>query len=203
MWRNRLRGFRRRFFSGMILIPHQRTDDMPNYRRSDTPGATWFFTVNLLERHDNDLLVQKIELLRACISREKERRPFTILAWVVLPEHMHWLWRLPEADADFSTRWRRIKTDFSRGLPRTERRSMVRMERGERGIWQRRYWEHKIRDERSLQSHMDYIHYNPVRHGWVKRPADWPHSSFADHVTRGTYSADWAESPLTQIRGDG
>ena len=176
---------------------------MPNYRRGNTPGATWFFTVNLLERHDNDLLVREIELLRACISKEKDRRPFTVLAWVVLPEHMLWLWRMPEGDADFATRWRRIKTDFSRSLPRTERRSVVRAGRGERGIWQRRYWEHQIHNERSLQSHMDYIHFNPVKHGWAKRPVDWPHSSFPEHVARGTYPADWAETPITKIGGDG
>ena len=175
---------------------------MPDYRRSDTPGATWFFTVNLLQRHDNDLLLRKIELLKSCVAVERARRPFTIVAWVVLPEHMHWLWRLPMNDADFPTRWRRIKTDFSRALPVTERRSAVRMERGERGIWQRRYWEHQIRDERSLQWHMDYIHYNQVKHGWAKRPADWPHSSFAHHVARGTYPADWADPPTTPLAGD-
>ena len=168
---------------------------MPNYRRSDTPGATWFFTVNLLERHGNDLLVREVERLRACILAEKQRRPFSILAWVVLPEHMHWIWRLPDGDADYSTRWRRIKTDFSRGLPATERRSAVRAARGERGIWQRRYWEHQIRDARSLQWRMDYIHFNPVKHGWAKSPIDWPHSSFAHHVARGAYPADWADSP--------
>lgn len=168
---------------------------MPDYRRSDTPGATWFFTVNLLERHGNDLLVREVERLRACVLAEKQRRPFSILAWVVLPEHMHWIWRLPDGDADYSTRWRRIKTDFSRGLPAIERRSAVRVARGERGIWQRRYWEHQIRDARSLQRHMDYIHFNPVKHGWAKSPIDWPHSSFAHHVVRGAYPADWADSP--------
>ena len=175
---------------------------MPDYRRSDTPGATWFFTVNLLQRHDNDLLVREIELLQTCVAAERARRPFAILAWVVMPEHMHWLWRLPPGDADFSTRWRRIKTDFSRGLPVTERRSTVRVERGERGIWQRRFWEHQIRDEHSLQRHMDYIHYNPVKHGWTKRPADWPHSSFAHHVARGRYSADWAAPVVIRLGGD-
>lgn len=175
---------------------------MPDYRRANTPGATWFFTVNLLQRHGNDLLVRNIDRLKSCVLAEKARRPFSILAWVVLPEHMHWIWRLPEGDADFPTRWRRIKTDFSRGMPRTERRSAVRVARGERGIWQRRYWEHQIRDERSLQWHMDYIHYNPVKHGWAQRPADWPHSSFAHHVARGVYTEDWAAGPTTKATGD-
>ncbi len=163
---------------------------MPDYRRSNTRGATWFFTVNLLERHGNDLLVREIGRLRECVAREQKRRPFSILGWVVLPEHMHWLWRLPEGNADFPTRLRRIKTDFSRGLPKTERRSAVRIARGERGIWQRRYWEHQVRDEVAFQRCMDYIHYNPVKHGWVTRAADWPHSSFMHHVARGTYPLD-------------
>ena len=86
---------------------------MPNYRRALTPGGTWFFTVNLLERRGNDLLARHIDLLRACVAAERSRRPFAIRAWVVLPEHMHWMWTLPVGDADFPTRWRRIKADFS------------------------------------------------------------------------------------------
>jgi putative transposase len=165
---------------------------MPNYRRLTDPGATWFFTVTLAHRHGNDLLVRHIDLLRECFAREREARPFAIVAWVVLPEHMHWLWRLPEGDADYSTRWRRIKTDFSRRLPCTEARSPVQVARGERGLWQRRFWEHRIRDEADLQAHVDYIHYNPVKHGWATQTADWPHSSFAHYVARGVYTEDWA-----------
>jgi putative transposase len=121
---------------------------MSNYRRALTPGGTWFFTVNLLQRRGNDLLVRYIDVLRACMAAERARRPFAVRAWVVLPEHMHWMWTLPTGDADFPTRWRRIKSDFSRRLPINERRSEARARRGERGIWQRRYWEHQIRDER-------------------------------------------------------
>jgi putative transposase len=175
---------------------------MPNYRRSSTQGATWFFTVNLLVRHDNDLLVREIVKLRQCVSDEKSRRPFSILAWVVLPDHMHWLWRLPEGDADFATRWRRIKSNFSRSLPPTEWRSASRIARRERGIWQRRYWEHQIRDADDLQRHMDYIHYNPVKHGWVASPGDWPHSSFAHHLARGVYTRDWLAGSEVEIKGD-
>lgn len=119
---------------------------MPNYRRLWVPGGNWFFTVNLLERRENNLLVREIDLLRECVAQQRSRRPFSIIAWVVLPEHMHWIRRLPYGDADFATRWRRIKTDFSLGLAKTERRCEARRERGERGIWQRRYWEHAIRD---------------------------------------------------------
>jgi putative transposase len=95
---------------------------MPNYRRDWTLGGTWFLTVNLLERRRNELLTANIDHLRDCVALERTRRPFAVIAWVVLPEHMHWIWRLPEGDADFATRWRRIKTDFSRGISKTERR---------------------------------------------------------------------------------
>jgi putative transposase len=165
---------------------------MPNYRRVWVPGATWFFTVNLLERRGNDLLVREIEWLRRCVALERSRRPFCALAWVVLPDHMHWLWRLPPGDADFATRWRRIRTDFSLGIARSERRSATRRRRGERGIWQRRYWEHLIRDPDDLRHHFDYIHYNPVKHGCAPTAAAWPHSSFHGCVHRGVYPLDWA-----------
>ena len=175
---------------------------MPNYRRAWMPGGTWFFTLNLARRHDNDLLVERIDLLRDCVARERARRPFFVLAWVVLPDHMHWLWRLPQGDTDFATRWRRIRTDFSRGIPPDRCRS-PRRRRGERGIWQRRYWEHLIRDADDLRRHMDYIHFNPVKHGHAARVAQWPHSSFRSWVDRGAYPLDWgcasgtalAESP--------
>ena len=195
--------FRHDWPNGKMRTTHQRTDGMPNYRRAHAFGATWFFTVNLLERHGNDLLVREIDRLRDCIACERRRRPFTILAWVVLPEHMHWLWRLPAEDADFSTRWRRIKTDFSRGLPRSERRTSIRLARGERGIWQRRFWEHQIRDEADLRRHLDYIHFNPVKHGLVRQAADWPHSSFAHHAAKGLYPLDWAIAPASVASGDG
>ena len=175
---------------------------MPNYRRADTGGATWFFTVNLLQRHSNDLLVRHIDLLRDCFARERERRPFVVRAWVVLPEHMHWIWTLPHGDADFATRWRRIKTMFVLAIPKTERLSAVRQARGERGIWQRRYWEHQIRDEDDLRRHADYIHYNPVKHGWAACAADWPHSSFVAFVERGVYSREWGEGADVSIPGD-
>ena len=152
---------------------------MSNYHRMWVPGGTYFFTINLLERNNNNnLLVRHIGLLRECVEKEKQRRPFKVIAWVILPEHMHWLWKLPENDYDFATRWRRIKTDFSIGIPKTECLSAVRVKRGERGVWQRRYWEHQIRDERDLLAHIEYIHINPVKHGYVENTSDWPHSSF-------------------------
>jgi putative transposase len=171
---------------------------MPNYRRYRLPGGTWFFTVNLLERRDSDLLIREIDLLRGCVAHERARRPFAIIAWVVLPEHMHCIWRLPEGDTDYPTRWRRIKTDFSRCLQRTERRSSVRIARGERGLWQRRYWEHAIRNDADLHNHIDYIHYNPVKHGLVAMAADWPYSSFYRHARLGLYPLDWSGPPMCE-----
>ncbi len=175
---------------------------MPNYRRALAPGATWFFTVTLLARGRNDLLVRGIDELRACVAREHARRPFTIRAWVVLPDHMHWIWTLPPGDTDFSTRWRRIKTDFSRAQPEREWRSGSREQRGERAIWQRRFWEHLIRDEADYRRHVDYIHHNPVKHGLVSGAADWPHSSFRHFVARGMYAEDWGDGGSIEVAGD-
>ncbi|MDZ4813377.1 MAG: transposase [Pseudomonadota bacterium] len=175
---------------------------MPNYRRMRTPGATWFFTVNLLARRDNDLLTRHIDLLPDCVAAERARRPFRIDAWVVLPEHSHWLWTLPDGDSDYSTRWRRIKTDFSRAIPPVESRSITRVRNGERAIWQRRFWEHQIRDDADYAHHLDDIHINPVKHGHVSHTADWPHSSFTGYVERGVYSVDWAADVAIAMTGE-
>jgi putative transposase len=163
---------------------------MPDYRRNRVPGGTYFFTVALHDRR-SDLLVTHIDALRDAVRRVRAKSPFHIDAWVVLPEHMHCLWTLPEGDSDFSERWRMIKTFFSRSLPRTEPLSSAMAERGERGIWQRRFWEHTIRDDRDYAAHMDYTHFNPVKHGLAQHPADWPFSSFRRCVTAGIYPADW------------
>jgi putative transposase len=112
-------------------------------------------------------------------------------AIVVLPDHLHAIWTLPEGDADFAVRWRLIKSAFSRGMPHGERISVSRAAKNERGFWQRRYWEHTLRDERDLARHMDYIHFNPVKHGLVARVRDWPYSSFHRMVKLGIYPADW------------
>jgi putative transposase len=164
---------------------------MPDYRRNRIPGGTYFFTVNLLERN-RSLLTDNIELLRNAIRTTRRARPFHIDAWVVLPDHMHCIWTLPEGDADYASRWKAIKTAFSKALPHTESLSAVRQAKGERGIWQRRYWEHTIRDERDYAAHMDYVHINPVKHGHSARVADWPYSSFHSLVAAGIYPADWA-----------
>jgi putative transposase len=161
---------------------------MLGYRRNRVPGGTFFFTVKLLDRR-SDLLVRYIGALREAV---RQRAPFVIDAWVDLPDHMHCVWTLPAGDADFPGRWRAIKISFSKSMPKGERQlSLVMTRRGEHGIWQRRYWEHTIRDERDLCAHTDYTHFNPVKHGLVGHPADWPYSSFRRCVTRGLYPADW------------
>jgi putative transposase len=164
---------------------------MPDYRRAWCPGGTWFFTVTLLERGDNDLLTRHIDTLRHVVRRVRHKHPFTIHGWVVLPDHLHCVLELPPADTDFALRWRLIKTGFSLSLPKTERRSGTRQRRGERGIWQRRYWEHLIRDEQDYRAHMDYVHFNPVRHGLVERVSDWPFSTYHRLVEEGVYPRDW------------
>jgi putative transposase len=164
---------------------------MPEYRRNRVPGGTFFFTLNLLDRR-SDLLVARVDVLREAVRRTRLRSPFHIDAWVVLPDHLHCLWTLPPGDADFPGRWRAIKIAFAKSLPKGEPRSPVMTRRGERGIWQRRYWEHTIRDERDFAAHMDYTHFNPVKHGLAEHPADWPHSSFRRCVASGLYPAGWS-----------
>jgi putative transposase len=162
-----------------------------NYRRNFICGGSFFFTANLAERRLR-LLVDHIDLLRQAFRYVRRRHPFDIEAIVVLPDHLHAIWTLPEGDADFALRWRLIKSTFSRGLFAGERRSPSRAKKGERGIWQRRYWEHTLRDEGDFARHADYIHFNPVKHGHVTRVRDWPYSSFHRMVRSGVYPIDWA-----------
>jgi putative transposase len=164
---------------------------MPNYHRAWQPGGTYFFTVNLHHRGGNDLLTRYISLLRQVVRDVRNRYPFVIHAWVVLPEHLHCI-ELPDGDSDFAVRWRLIKMHFSKGIPSQEPRNASRMRRGERGVWQRRYWEHWIRDEDDYRAHMDYTHINPLKHGLVARVGDWPYSTFHRLVEEGVYPADWA-----------
>ena len=167
---------------------------MPDYRRAWCPGGTYFFTVNALQRHGNDLLVRHIEVLRDVVRQVRKAHPFHIHGWVVLPDHLHCVIELPPEDMDFAVRWRLIKANFSKWVPAVERRSAVRLARGERGLWQRRYWEHLIRDDADFAAHMDYVHFNPVKHGHVTRVVDWPYSTFHRLVAAGVYVSDWAGS---------
>jgi len=171
---------------------------MSNYLRYRIAGGCYFFTVNLLNRN-NTLLLDHIDLLRESVRLCKQKRPFHIDAWVVLPEHMHAIWTLPEGDDDFSNRWKIIKTHFSKGLSATEKRSKTRLKRGERGIWQRRFWEHTIRDDNDYAHHMDYVHFNPVKHEWVNNVIDWPYSSFHRYYKNGLYPADWSTAEKNDL----
>ncbi len=164
---------------------------MTGYRRNRVAGGSYFFTVNLAERRRR-LLTDNIELLRAAFRAVRRRRPLTIDAIAVLPDHLHAVWTLPAGDDGFAARWRLIKASFTRGLPAEERVSASRGRKGERGIWQRRYWEHTLRDDDDFARHIDYIHFNPVKHGHVKRVKDWPYSSFHRMVRLGIYPDDWA-----------
>jgi putative transposase len=168
--------------------------DAMRYRRNRVPGGTYFFTVNLRDRR-SDLLITHIALLRQAVSLARRQAPFDIGAWVVLPDHMHCLWTLPEGDAEYPARWQAIKAHVSQNLPEAEPRSQVMCNRRERGIWQLRYWEHTIRDERDFAAHVDYIHFNPVKHGLVSQPADWPHSTFHRAVAEGQYPQSWGGNP--------
>lgn len=165
---------------------------MRTYTRARIAGGSYFFTVNLAVRGGKDLLVRHIAELRVAFRQTRRNHPFTIDAIVVLPDHLHCVWHLPPDDDDFPTRWRLIKAQFSRRLDVGERISQSRQRKGERGIWQRRYWEHLIRDEGDYQRHVDYIHFNPVKHGYVQSVKEWPYSSFHRWVKRGIYPADWA-----------
>jgi len=131
-----------------------------HYQRAHALGGTFFFTINLADR-SSCLLVEHIDALRQTVRMVKQRHAFEIDAWVVLPDHMHAVWTLPPEDADFSTRWMLIETGFSRAIERSENVHRSRMSKGERGIWQRRFWEHQIRTEDDLANHVDYVHINP------------------------------------------
>jgi putative transposase len=153
-------------------------------------GGTYFFTVNLVERK-RKLLTEHIDVLRTAFHAVKEAHPFRMDAVVILPDHLHTIWTLPQDDDDFSLRWRQIKSAFSREIEKVERISKSRAGRNERGIWQRRFWEHAIRDENDFTRHLNYIHFNPLKHGYVQRVVDWPYSSFHQYVRLGIYTADW------------
>ncbi len=144
----------------------------------------------------DELLVRHVDALRESVARVRESYPFVILGWVVLPDHFHCVISLPENDDRFDLRWRLIKQHFSKQVPRTERLPATRQRRGERGLWQRRYWEHVIRDERDLRAHLDYVHMNPVKHGLASRALDWPYSTLHRLVRAGIYPSDWAAGSI-------
>ena len=163
---------------------------MPEYRRAAIKGGTYFFTVNLHDRKSR-LLVDHIDLLRSSVSKVKQKYSFRIDAFVVLPDHLHAIWTLPEGDDDYSNRWRLIKQHFSKHIEGNIRR----LDRKEKSIWQRRFWEHTIRDEADFKHHFDYVHVNPLKHGYVQRVQDWPYSTFHREVKKGVYEMNWCGEP--------
>jgi len=162
---------------------------MVRYRRNFIPGGTFFFTVTLRDRRSS-VLVDHVGLLREAFRYTRTGRPFDIRAIVVLPEHLHTIWTLPSDDSDFSARWRQIKSAFTRNVVKAG--GMVSCDdRGEYDLWQRRFWEHTIRDEDDFERCADYIHYNPVKHGLVHSPVDWKLSSLHRYIREGVLPKDW------------
>jgi|SRR5215213_4506295 len=163
---------------------------MSRYRRARIPGGTFFFTLTLADR-SSDLLVRHVNLLRNAYALVQQRYPFKTIAICVLPDHIHTVWMLPEGDTSYSKRWGLIKGRFSRDLPAPAFRSPSKVAKRDKGIWQRRYWEHVIRNAADLERHVDYIHFNPVKHKLVARVRDWPHSSFHRYVSHGMLQENW------------
>jgi putative transposase len=170
-----------------------------NYRRARVKGGCYAFTVVTDGRRPVFRDAAVVALLEAALAKVQDRHPFEIEALVVLPDHLHTVWTLPVDDDDFPMRWRLIKEAFTRAYLRTHAAPPVsasRRVKGEQSIWQRRFWEHLIRDDRDFHDHLDYIHSNPVHHGLVAAPRDWPHSSFATWVARGVYTPEWGADEL-------
>ena len=178
---------------------------MATFRRSTAPGATYFFTVTT--NHRQKLLTQPpyYQALKDALRDVKKTHPFTIDAFVLLPDHLHCLWTLPEQDADYSTRWNIIKRQVSQQTRELKSTSLSesQLRRKELGLWQRRFWEHQIRDDRDYEKHVEYIHWNPVKHGYAKNVKDWPYSSFHRFVERGIYPPDWGSEFETKQDSDG
>ena len=168
---------------------------MSRYVHSLASGGTFFFTVVTAcrERHFSNARCRK--WLKEAYSAVEEKRLFHTVAICLLPDHLHCIWTLPEGDSDYPIRWKLIKDKFTRRFIREgmveSRRSLSRVRRGERGVWQRRYWEHTVRDEEDLARLCDYIHYNPVKHGLVECPHQWRYSTFSRFVAEGIYSNEW------------
>jgi len=172
---------------------------MTDYRRADFPGTYYFFT--LVTHYRRRFLTEPLarDCLHTAWKETRQQSPFEVTAVCLLPDHLHCIWLLPDDDHDFSLRWSKIKAGFTRRYlnagGREDSQSQSRIARRERGIWQRRFWEHQIHDEQDLQRHVDYIHYNPVKHGLVERVEDWPWSSYHRYVrTHGYSDLYWADA---------
>lgn len=169
-----------------------------HYRRAFIPGASFFFTVVTEGRRPILASSATVSVLREAFRQVSAKRPFVVDAAVVLPDHLHCIWTLPPDDSDFATRWRLIKTWFTkhcnpalRGQP-----NQSRVNKASQAVWQHRYWERRLHDEADYAAHVDYIHFNPVKHGYARSANEWPYSSFALYVERGMYIADWGRGDM-------
>uniref|UniRef100_UPI00405617D1 REP-associated tyrosine transposase n=1 Tax=Candidatus Electronema sp. TaxID=2698783 RepID=UPI00405617D1 len=179
---------------------------MPNYRRADVKGGTYFFTV-VTFRRQTFLCDEPVRTaLRQAIERTRQEHPFTIEAMVLLPDHLHCIWTLPPDDAAFGLRWSMIKRFVTQhcaaALHRPEWLTASMRQRKEATLWQRRFWEHLLRDEQDYARHVDYIHYNPVKHGWAQAVAEWPWSTFHRYVQQGVYEKGWAGTSNSEAEED-
>jgi putative transposase len=176
---------------------------MPTFIRSEKIGGTFFFTLVTYRRRRILTKPDSRIILREVISEVRREHPFTVDAWVLLPDHLHCIWTLPKGDGNFSKRWGLIKAGFSRKvkplLHRTAWMTDSKERHRENTIWQRRFWEHQVRDDEDLHRHLDYIHYNPVKHAMVNNPADWPYSTFHRYVKQGLYPPNWGENLTWEI----
>lgn len=178
---------------------------MPEYRRWRVEGGIYFFTVVTFHRLPILTTTSARDLLPLAWDNTRSRFPFTTLAVCLLPDHLHCIWKLPEGDSNYSIRWKEIKKLFTKHYLREigpgEVLNDSRIKRKEAAVWQRRFWEHTIDSEDDLESHLDYIHYNPVKHGYVENATDWPWSSFHKFVGQGVYEKDWSGGDIGRIKG--
>ncbi len=173
---------------------------MVSYRRNPVAGGTYFFTANLRDRRQT-LLVEHVDAFREVVRGVRREIPFVIDAMVILPDHWHAVWTLPEGDAAYARRMRLIKSRFTRKLLAAGV-VLAKDGRGDYDLWQKRYWEHTIRDDLDLEAHVNYVHINPVKHGYVKRAVDWPHSTLHRYVRNGLLPADWAGDARDGVFGE-
>jgi putative transposase len=172
------------------------------YRRAIVPGATYFFTLITYQRTRPFSNPDNVARWHRAVAKVQSKRYFTIEAEVLLPDHIHMIWDLPEGDADYATRIRLAKSAFTKELPTASLNTPSndsRATKGERTVWQRRYWEHVIRDENDFHAHVDYIHINPVKHGLVAQPGEWPHSTFRSWLERGAYDPWWGTDDMPPL----
>ena len=172
------------------------------YRRTRITGGTYFFTVVTFQRKKIFAEPENVKLLREAFRYVLDRHTFTIDAFVLLPDHLHCIWTLPQNDRDFSKRWRLVKSYFTRKCNQKYKQTVgkARKHKKERAVWQRRFWEHLIRDEEDMIKHVEYIHYNPVKHGLVNAPIHWEYSSFHHSVRKGIYHEKWGNGYIIDFK---